>query len=60
MKTFHIDPANIFFMLLNSNTDILTKNQELKFLTAISFPAFSGLLAKLIAAAAAAPDEMPT
>lgn len=29
-------------------------------LTAISFPAFSGLLAKLIAAAAAAPDEIPT
>jgi hypothetical protein len=29
-------------------------------LTTISFPVFSGLLANLIAAAAAAPDEMPT
>lgn len=28
--------------------------------TTISFPAFSVLLAKLIAATAAAPDEMPT
>jgi len=29
-------------------------------LTAISFPAFSGLLATLIAATAAAPEEIPT
>lgn len=29
-------------------------------LTTISFPAFSGLLATFIAAAAAAPDEIPT
>jgi hypothetical protein len=29
-------------------------------LTAISFPAFSGLFATFIAAAAAAPDEIPT
>ena len=29
-------------------------------LTAISFPAFSGLFANFIAAAAAAPDEIPT
>ena len=35
-----------------------TKLQNL--LTVISFPAFSGLLPKLIAAAAAAPDEIPT
>lgn len=31
-----------------------------KGLTAISFPAFSGLLATLIAAAAAAPEDIPT
>jgi len=29
-------------------------------LTAMSFPAFSGLFATFIAAAAAAPDEIPT
>ena len=29
-------------------------------LTTMSFPAFSGLLATLMAAAAAAPDEIPT
>jgi len=32
----------------------------LKGLTAISFPAFSGLFPTLIAAAAAAPEDMPT
>lgn len=36
------------------------RNKTKKNLTVISFPVFSGLLAKLIAAAAAAPDEIPT
>lgn len=36
------------------------KQLNVKFLTVISFPAFSGLLARLMAAAAAAPDEIPT
>lgn len=34
--------------------------REGKNLTTISFPAFSGLFAILIAAAAAAPDDIPT
>jgi len=35
-------------------------DREFKDLTAISFPAFSGLFPTVIAAAAAAPEEMPT
>ena len=36
------------------------ESKEIEGLTAISFPAFSGRLPTLIAAAAAAPEEMPT
>jgi hypothetical protein len=37
----------------------LTRKNKIK-LTTMSFPAFSGLFAILIAAAAAPPDEIPT
>lgn len=42
--------------------NLITRNLKnlFFFLTVISFPVFSALLAKLIAATAAAPDEIPT
>ena len=36
------------------------RNEDIRLITTMSFPAFSGLLATFMAAAAAAPDEIPT
>lgn len=52
----HAECSEVFTVVIYSDT----AKSSLKVLTVISFPAFSGLLAKLIAAAAAAPDDIPT